>query len=65
MFIIGFENLYGLGDGDYQDMVFSIKMQTPQHVVPEVPFGTIMITACMAIAMAGFVGFKRKHFRAI
>jgi hypothetical protein len=65
MFLIGFENLYGLGDRDYQDMVFSIQMQTPQHVIPEVPFGTIMITACMAIAMAGFVGFKRKHSRTI
>jgi hypothetical protein len=65
MFLIGFENLYGLGDRDYQDMVFSIQAQTPQHAVPEVPFGTIMITACMVIAMAGFVGFKRKHSRTI
>lgn len=59
MFLIGFENLYGAGDRDYQDMVFSLKLQTPQQVIPEVPFGTILSFLSMFMAFAGFVGFKR------
>jgi PKD repeat protein len=27
MFLVGFENLYGAGDRDYNDMVFSLKLQ--------------------------------------
>ena len=59
MFLIGFENLYATGDRDYQDMVFSLKLQTPQHVIPEVPFGTILGLLSMFAAFVGFVGFKR------
>jgi len=59
MYIIGFENLYGTGDRDYQDMVFSIQLQTPQQVIPEVPFGTVMIMATMVLAMIGLAGLKR------
>lgn len=44
MFLIGFENLYGASDRDYQDLVFSVKLKTPSQVVPEAPFGTITIT---------------------
>ena len=63
MFIIGFENLYGLGDRDYQDLVFSLKIQSPPHVIPEVPFGTILGFLSMFIALIGFVGFKRLRFK--
>lgn len=59
MFLIGFENLYAAGDRDYQDMVFSLKLQTPQHVIPEVPLGTILGLLSMFAAFVGFVGFKR------
>jgi hypothetical protein len=59
MFIVGLENLYGAGDRDYQDMVVSIEPTAPQQVVPEVPFGTIMITATMVFAMLGFAASKR------
>lgn len=59
MFLIGFENLYGAGDRDYQDLVFSLKPCTPRHVIPEVPFGTILSFLSMFIALVGFVGFKR------
>lgn len=59
MFLIGFENLYGAGDRDYQDFVFSIRLQTPQQEVPEVPFGTVISLLGMSIAFIGFAGFKR------
>jgi len=59
MFLIGFENLYAAGDRDYQDIVFSLKLCTPQQVIPEVPFGTILSFLSMFIAFVGFVGFKR------
>ncbi len=59
MQLVGFENLYGAGDRDYQDLVFSVQRQSPDIVVPEVPFGAIMTIASMIIALAGFVGFKR------
>jgi ABC-type amino acid transport substrate-binding protein len=32
---------------------------TVEHVIPEVPFGTIMASLGMIIALAGFLGFKR------
>ena len=59
MYLIGFENLYGAGDRDYQDMVFSIKLITPQQVIPQVPFGTILASALMFAAFLGFVWNKR------
>ena len=59
MYLIGFENLYGAGDRDYQDMVLALQLQIPQNVVPEVPLGTILSMASMIIAMLGFVAFKR------
>jgi len=60
MFLIGFENLYATHtDRDYNDMVLSLKLQTPQHVIPEVPFGTILGVISMFIAFVGFLGFKR------
>ena len=60
MFLIGFENLYGVeGDRDYQDMVFSLKLYTPPNTIPEVPLGTIVSSLSMLIAFIGFVGFKR------
>jgi len=59
MYLIGFENLYGAGDRDYQDMVLTLQIQTPQNVVPEVPFGTVLSMACMIMAMFGFAAFKR------
>jgi hypothetical protein len=60
MFLIGFENLYATHtDRDYQDIVFSLKLQTPQQVIPEVPFGTILGFLSMFMAFVGFVGFKR------
>lgn len=60
MFLIGFENLYGVeSDRDYQDIVFSLKLQTPPQVIPEVPFGTILSGLSMLIAFVSFVGFKR------
>lgn len=60
MFLIGFENLYATHtDRDYNDMVLSLKLQTPQHVIPEVPFGTILSFISMFIAFVGFLGFKR------
>jgi len=60
MFLIGFENLYATHtDRDYQDMVFSLKLCTPQQVIPEVPFGTILGFLSMFMAFVGFVGFKR------
>jgi hypothetical protein len=62
MYLVGLENLYGAGDRDYQDLVFSIQLQRPINVVPEVPFGTIATTMCMILALAGFVGFKRHQF---
>lgn len=63
MFLIGFENLYGTGDRDYQDFVFSVKLRTPQNVIPEVPFGTILGFLSMFMAFLGFVGFKRLRHR--
>jgi len=62
MFLIGFEDLYEAGDTDYQDLVFSLKIQAPQPPIPEVPFGTILSVLSMFIALLGFVAFKR--FRA-
>lgn len=60
MYLIGFENLYGAGDRDYQDMVLSLqRLELPQNVIPEVPFGTIVAMASMIAAMFGFVAFKR------
>jgi hypothetical protein len=59
MYLIGFENLYNAGDRDYQDMVIALQLQTPQNVIPEVPFGTIVSMASMIIAMFGFISFKR------
>lgn len=59
MFLVGFEDLYEGGDRDYQDMVFSLKIQPPQPRIPEVPFGTIATLLVMFIAFLGFVGFKR------
>ena len=59
MFLIGFENLYGLGDRDYQDMVFSLRLQTPSQMVPEVPLGTLMSAFTMILAFMGFIGFRR------
>ena len=59
MYLIGFENLYGAGDRDYQDMVLALQLQIPQKVIPEVPLGTILSMASMIIAMFGFVAFKR------
>lgn len=59
MFLIGFENLYGEeSDRDFQDIVFSLKLQTPPQVIPEVPFGTILSGLSMLIAFIGYVGFK-------
>lgn len=55
MYLIGFENLYGAGDRDYQDFVLSLKLRTPSNFVPEVPLGTIMITAAMIIALVAYV----------
>ena len=63
MFLIGFENLYGAGDRDYQDLAFSLKIKAPQQVIPEVPFGTILSLLIMLIALAGFIGFKRIRSR--
>ena len=62
MFLIGFEDLYEAGDMDYQDLVFSLKIQAPQPPVPEVPVGTILSVLSMFFALLGFVAFKR--FRA-
>ena len=59
MYLIGFENLYGAGDRDYQDMVFSIKLITPQQVIPQVPFGTILASTLMFAVFLGFVWNKR------
>lgn len=59
MYLIGFENVYGAGDRDYQDIVLSLKVQGPQHVIPEVPLGTILSFLSMFFALVGFVGFKR------
>ncbi|MEM3623332.1 MAG: DUF4114 domain-containing protein [Candidatus Bathyarchaeia archaeon] len=59
MYLIGFENLYGAGDRDYQDMVLALQLQPPQNVVPEVPLGTILSMASMILAMFGFAAFKR------
>lgn len=59
MFLIGFENLYGGGDRDYNDMVFSLKLCSPEQVIPEVPFGTILTCLTMFIGFLGFIGFKR------
>jgi hypothetical protein len=59
MYLIGFENLYGTGDKDYQDMVLSIRLKPLQNVIPEVPFGTIVTMASMIVAMFGSVAFKR------
>lgn len=64
MFLIGFENLYGQNaDRDYQDIVFSLKLQTPPQVIPEVPLGTILSSVSMLIAFLGFVGFKRFRYQ--
>jgi hypothetical protein len=59
MFLIGFENLYGGGDRDYNDIVFSLELCTPEQVIPEVPFGTILSCLIMFVGFIGFVGFKR------
>lgn len=59
MYLIGFENLYGTGDKDYQDMVLSLRLKPLQNVIPEVPLGTIVTMASMIVAMFGFVTFKR------
>lgn len=59
MYLIGFENLYGAGDRDYQDFVLSLQIRTPDNVVPEVPFGTIVSAATMLTALAGFMWIKR------
>lgn len=59
MYLIGFENLYGAGDRDYNDMVFSLRLKTPEQVIPEVPFGTILSVLGMFTAFIGFVKFKR------
>ena len=59
MYLIGFENLYGAGDRDYQDFVLSLQLRTPDNVVPEVPFGTIVSAATMLTALAGFMWIKR------
>ena len=58
-YLIGFENLYGAGDRDYQDFVLSIQLQAPPNVVSEVPFGTIVSAATMMTALAGFFWIKR------
>jgi len=58
MFLIGFENLYGAGDRDYQDLVLSLKIQAPKPPIPEVPFGTILSLLSMFLAFLGFAGFK-------
>jgi hypothetical protein len=63
MYLIGFENLYGLGDRDYQDLVFSLKPYIPRHVVPEIPFGVIAGLLTMLAALISFAGFKRFHFK--
>jgi hypothetical protein len=59
MYLIGFENLYGAGDRDYQDFVLSLRLKTPSNFVPEVPFGTILSSTAMLTAFAGFIWFKR------
>jgi len=63
MYLIGFEDLYETGDMDYQDLVFSLKIQAPQPPIPEVPFGTILGLLSMFIALLSFVGFKRFRHR--
>ncbi len=59
MYIVGFENIWGAEDRDYQDIVISLKLKTPEQVIPEVPFGTILIAATMLIAFVCFVAYKR------
>lgn len=59
MYLIGFENLYGAGDRDYQDIVFSLKLITPQQVIPQVPLGTILTFTLMFAALLGFIRIKR------
>lgn len=50
MFLIGFENLLGGGDKDYQDMVISLTFDPPQPSVPEFGFETPIISLFSAIA---------------
>lgn len=49
MFLIGFENLLGGGDKDYQDMVISLKLDT-QPSVPEFGFETPVISLFSMVA---------------
>jgi len=52
MFLIGFENLLGGGDKDYQDMVISLKFD-PQPSVPEFGFETPIISSfCIVVYLA-------------
>ncbi|MEM2102154.1 MAG: dockerin type I domain-containing protein [Candidatus Bathyarchaeia archaeon] len=58
-YVIGFENAYSAGSGEFQDIVVSIKIEPPPSVVPEVPIGTIIAMAGMIAALAGYIGIKR------
>ncbi|MGQ9565307.1 MAG: dockerin type I domain-containing protein [Candidatus Bathyarchaeales archaeon] len=58
-YIIGFENAYSAGSGEFQDIVVSLKFEPPPSVVPEVPFGTIVTMAGMIAALASYVGIRR------
>jgi len=59
MYIIGFENAYSAGSGEFQDIVVSLRIEPPPPVVPEVPLGTIMTMAGMIAALAGYMRIKR------
>jgi hypothetical protein len=48
----------GLADGVIVDPG-GLVITTPTNVIPEVPFGTVMIFVCILIALVGFAGFKR------
>ena len=53
MYIIGFENLYGLGDRDYNDMVFSLRQFTSTLNITVTSGGTTNPTAGIYTHAAG------------
>lgn len=59
MFLIGFENLLGGGDKDYQDMVISLKLE-PQPSVPEFGFETSIISS---LAIVAYLAIRKRISR--
>ncbi len=59
MFLVGFENLYGAGDRDYQDLVFSMELMPSGgesvgglEIIPSNLFSNLQLIGCAAVLLA-------------